>query len=166
MRLHGRLVDHFSASRQSATWCAIESGAPFGQSTYPAGVVPVRDVDVSLAIDEAAVGGTEAGRIDGGGIDIVVGPLRLQRIIAEKCDRYVVVIEDSDASFEFRDDGVVAEKADLAGATEVLRDGVDVFAVKIEVAEAAIFAIANEQKRLAVARIKGEPVAAVQHAGL
>ena len=128
----------------------------------PAGSVPVRDVDIGVAIDETAMRGAEDGRANRTRIKFVVRPLLFLRIIANERDRSVVAVEDDDSAFEFGDDGAIAVEADLAWAAKVLRDSSDVFAIEIEVAQAAVLAITNQQKRLPVAGIKGETMAAVQ----
>src|SRR5271168_890272 len=84
---------------------------------------------------------------------LVIGPLRLLWVVAEKGDRRVVVVEDSHAPLEFRNHNVVAIEARLAGAAQVLRDRADKLAVKIDVAQAAVLAVADQHKWLVIARI-------------
>ena len=106
-------------------------------------MVPVGYVDIGLTIDKAAVGCAEGGRINSLRVKIVVGPLRLVRIVAEKSYGGIVTIEYGDSAFEFGHDGEVAMQTYLTGTTQMLRDGTDVIPVEIEVAKAAILAIAD-----------------------
>ena len=66
----------------------------FRNSSRP---VPVRDIDISVSVDEAAVGRTECRRTDCTGFNIVIRPLCLLRIVAEKRDRDIVAIKDRSA---------------------------------------------------------------------
>src|SRR5208337_110064 len=88
-------------------------------------LIPVRDVDVGLRIDVASVGGAKVCGGNVAGLQLVVCPLRLERVVTKESYRRVVAIEDGDSAFQFRDDGIFAMKADLAGAAEMLRDGAD-----------------------------------------
>ena len=99
-----------------------------------AGMVPIRDVNICIAIDEASVRRAEAHGRDAVGVQIISGPLILVRVVAEESDGNIVAIEDGDAALELGNQGVISVKADLAGAAKVFRDGADVFAVQIEVA--------------------------------
>jgi len=90
---------------------------------------------------------------DIGRLELIVGPLFLLWIVAKEGHRSVIAVENRDATFKFRDNGAVAMKAYLAGAAQMLRDGADKLAVKIEVAEAAILAIADQHQRLVIARV-------------
>jgi hypothetical protein len=56
---------------------------------------------------------------------------------------------------------MIAVEADLTGTTHVLRDVAYEFSIKVEVAEAQVFAIANQQQRLIVTCIHSQPMAAV-----
>jgi len=129
-----------------------------------AGLVPVRDVDVGLLVDVASVGGAEECWGDVAGLQVVVCPLLMVGIVAEESYGGIVAIEDGDAAFKFRDDGVVAMEAYLAWAAQMLGDGADESSIEVEVAEAAVFAVAYEEQRLVVAGVEGEAVAAVEKA--
>ena len=135
---------------------------PSSKLVHPTCAIPIGDIDIGRAINKTAMSCAERGRSDRLGIQIIIGPLGLVRIVAEKGDRRVVAIEYSHATFEFRDDGVVAMKRRLARTAKVLRDRVDVLSVEIEVTQPAIFAIANEKQRLVVTRVESDSVTAVK----
>ncbi len=81
-------------------WPTFPSGAAPGQFGDSAGLVPIRNKDVPLGIDEAAVGSAEDGCLDVVWIKIVLCPLRLLRIVAQKSNRHVVAIENGNPSFQ------------------------------------------------------------------
>jgi hypothetical protein len=53
-------------------------------------------------------------------------------------------------------------EAHLAWSPQVVRDGADELAVKIEVTEAAVFAVAYKQQGLIVPNVDGKPMAAIE----
>lgn len=128
----------------------------------PANLVPVGNIYVGIPVDVTSVGGTEYGRCNLIRPKLIVGPLSLARVVSEKSHRCIVLVEDRDASFQFRDDGKVAMKAHLTGAAEMLGHGSREFPVKIEVAKAPIFAVAHEEKGLIVACVDCQAVTAVE----
>ena len=108
-----------------------------------------------------AVRGTEDGCGNALGAEFVVGPLALLRIVPDKGDGHVVLVEDRDPPMQLRDDGVVSVKTDLARTAHVLRDVADEFAVKVKVAEAEIFPIADQEQRLIVTRVDSQSMTAI-----
>ena len=105
-------------------------------------------------------GGKNGGR-NGGGVYVVLRPLGLLGVVAKEGYGHVISVEDSSPPFQLRDEGVVAVKADLARAAEVLGDVADELAVEIEVGEAVVFAVADQEHRLTVAGVESDGVAAV-----
>ena len=89
------------------------------------------------------------------GTELVIRPLALLRVVADKRDRYIVLVEDRNPALQLRDDGVVAMKTNLARTPQVLRDVANERAVKVKVAEAKVFPIADKQQRLIVALVHG-----------
>lgn len=76
--------------------CDLCTASEFGDA---AGLVPIGNVDVGLCIDVAAVGSAEKDWRDIGGLQLIVGPLRLLGIVAEECDGGVVAIKNGGAAF-------------------------------------------------------------------
>jgi hypothetical protein len=105
-------------------------------------VVPIRNEDVCIGIDEAAVRCAKHARFDVARIEFIIRPLRFLRIVTQKSDRCVVSIKNGDAALQFRNHCIVAVKAGLAGTAQVLGYRTHVFAIKVEVAQAPVFAIA------------------------
>ena len=105
--------------------------------------------------------GTEDGDRDICGLETIVGPLSLLRIVSNKSDRHVVLIEDRDPTLQFGDDGVIAMETNLARTAQVLRDMTDELSVEVKVAETEILPVTDQKKRLIVACVDGESVAAV-----
>ena len=66
-----------------------------------AGLIPVGDIDVGLLIDMASVSSAEAGCINCARLKLIVCPLRLSRVVPEKCDRRIILVENRDAAFQF-----------------------------------------------------------------
>ena len=64
-----------------------------------AGLVPVGNINVGLQIDEAAVCGAEKYRGYVTGLELIIGPLRFLRIVAEEGYGSVIAVEDGDAAF-------------------------------------------------------------------
>jgi hypothetical protein len=48
------------------------------------------------------------------GTELVILPLALLRVVADKRDRHIVLVEDRNPTVQFRDDGVVPMKTNLA----------------------------------------------------
>ena len=155
---------HLLAAREFAFRLLIRYRAGDGMATYllrlfpgkpghtPC-VIPVGNIDIGLLVDIASVRGAKERGRDITRLKLVVGPLLLLRVIAKKGHRSVIAVENRDTAFEFRDDGAVAMKACLARSPQMLRDGADKLAVKIEVAQAAVLAIAHQHQRLVIASV-------------
>jgi len=133
-----------------------------GEFRDPAGAVPIGNEDVRIGIDEAAVRCAERARLDAARIEVVIRPLRLLRIVAQKSNRHVVSIEDGNAPFQFRHHRVITFETDLAGRAQVLGHRADVFAIKVEVAQAPVFPIAYQQQRLLVTQVEGKAMRTVE----
>ena len=116
-------------------------------------MIPVCDEDVRVPVNVASVGGAEDVCGNAVGAELVVSPLVLLRIVPDKGDRHVVLVENRDPPLQLRDDGVVTMKTDLARSTQVLGDVADELAVKVKVAEAKVFPIADQEERLIVTRV-------------
>src|SRR5437588_316860 len=86
---------------------------------------------------------------------LVSRPLALLRVVADKRDRHIVLVEDRNPALQLRDDGVVPMKTNLARTPQMLRDVANERAVKVKVAEAKVFPIADKQQRLIVALVHG-----------
>jgi len=144
---------------------AARSSSPYQfEFGDPAGLVPVRDIDVSFMIHEASMRRTKSSGRDAVRSKGVVSPLGLLRVVAEKGDRNVVSVEDDNTSFKFGDDGVVTVKADLAGPSKMLCDGTNIFSVEVEMAESTILPIADKKKGLVVTRVERETMTAIKQA--
>src|SRR6266700_4680405 len=135
-----------------------------GELGHAARSVPVGHIDIAVLIDETAMRGAEESVSNSARLHIVIRPLRPSWIVAEECNRNIVLVEDRHPAFKFRNNGVITVKAHLAWPPEMLRHSANELPVEIEMAEAAILAIAHEDKRLIVAHVDCEPVAAVQQA--
>src|SRR6266567_3994054 len=105
-------VPHLCDFFLSQGWEAATAGYPIAGSAlntssrelgHAAGVVPIGDIDVCVAVNEAAMCSAESGRADGLGIDVVVGPLRFLWIVTEEGNGGVVMVEDCGSTFEFGD---------------------------------------------------------------
>ena len=105
--------------------------------------------------------GTEDGDRDICGLETIIGPLSFLRIVSNKSDRHVVLIEDRDPALQFRDDSVIAMETNLARATQMLCNMAYKFSIEVEVAETEIFPVTHQKKRLVIACVDGEPMTAV-----
>ena len=105
--------------------------------------------------------GTEDGDRDICGLETIISPLNFLRIVSNKSDRHVVLIEDRDPALQFRDDGVIAMETNLARAAQVLRDMTDELSVEVKVAETEILPVTDQKKRLIVTYVDSEPMTAV-----
>ncbi len=116
-------------------------------------MIPVGHIDIGLLVDVASVCGAEKRGLNIARLELIVGPLFLLRVIAKKGNRRIIAVKNRDAAFELRDDREVSMKTYLARAAQMLRNGARKLAVKIEVAQTAILAIAHQHQRLVVARV-------------
>lgn len=123
------------------------------QPGYAAGVVPIGYIDIGSLVDVASMCGTEESGGDFAGLKLIVGPLLFLWVVAEESHWRVIAVKNGDAAFELRYHSEISKKAYLAGAAQMLRDGADELTIEIEVAQAAVFAIANQHQRLIVARV-------------
>src|SRR5438874_5060040 len=137
-------------------------GSALSEFCDSASMVPIRNEDVCIGINEAAVRCAEHARLDVGRIEFIIRPLQLLRIIAQKSNWCVVSIQNGNAAFQFRNHSIMAVKADLAWPPQVLGHGADVFAIKVEMAQAPVFAIAYQQQGLIIAQVKSETVRTVE----
>ena len=129
-------------------------------------MIPIGNIDVNIAIDKTPMSCAKYSRGDGVRVEVVVRPLHFLRIVAEKGDRHIVVVEDDDTTFEFGDNSAVTAKADLAWAAEMPCNGAHIFPVEIEVAKTTIFTITDQEQRLIIAGVESETVTAVEQAGI
>ena len=100
------------------------------------------------------------------GGDVVIGAFFFVGVVAEGGYEFIFAVEDGDAACEFSDGDVVAVEGDGAGAAEIFGDDGDEIAVEIEVLEAFIFAIADEEEGLFAAGVEGDAVAGLELAWL
>jgi hypothetical protein len=96
----------------------------------------------------------ERGRLNRSRIKVVIGPLSFLRIIANECDRNIVPVKNGSASFQFRDHRKITVKTCLARPPEMLRNRAHKATVQIEMGQASVLSIANEQKRLIITDVK------------
>lgn len=101
----------------------------------------------------ASMRGAEKRWRDVAGLELIVGPLRLLWVVAQESNGGVIPVKYRDSTLQFRDQCIISMKAHLARAAQMLRDGTDKLAVKIEVAQAAVLAIAHQHQRLVIARV-------------
>jgi len=111
--------------------------------------VPVLDIEVPLVVEAHAVGsGGDAG-LPGFLGDAVVGPVRLDGIVAEVAEHGVVAVEQGDPAFEFgngdqpRAIGSRPE-CNAARAAEIGDRRVDVRAVQAQALQASVLAVADD----------------------
>ena len=91
-------------------------------------------------------------------------PTGLVWIVPQEGHGNVVLVQNRDPSLQFRNHGIVTPKAHLARPPQMEGDVAHKFAVEIEMAQPAVFPVANQQERLIVARVHGQPMAAVAQA--
>jgi len=118
-------------------------------------VIPIGHVNIRLVVYIAPMRCTENACGNIVGTELVIRPLTLLRVVADKRDRHIVLVEDRNPTLQLRDDGVVPMKTNLARTPQMLRDVANELAVKVKVAEAKVFAIADQQQRLIVALVHG-----------
>ena len=106
-------------------------------------MIPIRHVNIRLAVDIAPMRGTENACGNIVGTELVIRPLALLRVVAEKRYRHIVLVEDRNPALQLGDDGVVPMKTNLARTPQMLRDVANELAVKVKVAEAKVFPIAD-----------------------
>lgn len=138
------------------------SDSLLGEFRDSASVVPIRNEDVRIGIDEAAVRCAEHARSDLIRIEFIIRPLRFLRIVTQESNWHVIAIENGNAPFQFRHDRVISIETELAWPPQVLGHGANVFAVQVEVAQTAVFAIAHQQQRLVITEIHAKAVTAVE----
>ena len=69
------------------------------QSCHAASLIPIGNIYVGLLINMTAVGGAEPCGRNFGRSELIFGPLSFVRVVSEKSNRRVVLVEDRDASF-------------------------------------------------------------------
>ena len=88
--------------------------------------------------------GTEDGDRDICGLETVVGPLSFLRIVSNKSDRHVVLIEDRDPALQFRDDSLIAVETNLARAAQMLCNMAYKFSIEVEVAQTKVLPVTDQ----------------------
>src|ERR1039458_5404035 len=95
---------------------------------------------------------------------LLVCPLCLLRVVAEESDRGIVLVEDGDAPFQFRDHRIVPMKAHLAWAPQMQSDCAHELSVEVKMTKPAVLSVAYQQQRLVVKRLDSQPMVAVEQA--
>ena len=125
-------------------------------------MIPIGNIYVGLLIDMTSVGGAEKRGADFVWLKLIVGPLSIPWIVSEKSHGRVVLVEDRDAAFSFRDYRIVSVEAYLTRATKMLRYGSHEITIQIQMAKAPILAITYKKKRLIVACVDCQAMTTVK----
>ena len=93
-------------------------------------MIPVGHVNIRLVVYIAPMRCTENACGNIVGTELVIRPLALLRVVADKRDRRTALVDDRNPTLQLRDDGVVPMKTNLAQTPQMLRDVASELAVK------------------------------------